>query len=121
MVGDEHFSGVSENVPPALYPAIAQRTREIGIRMALGARRRDVLGMVVVRGALLTVAGLAAGIVIALAVTRLLATLLFGVAPTDLETFTCVSAALLAARLAASYLPARRATRVDPLVALRYE
>jgi len=99
--------------------SVAQRSREIGIRMALGAQAADVRSLVVSQVARLGATGLAVGIAGALTVTRVLDSLLFGVTATDPLTFGAVSAALVAVLLLASYLPARRATRVDPIVALR--
>jgi predicted permease len=100
---------------------VAQRTNEIGIRMALGASRREVLRLVVRNGMRMTFAGLGVGIVAALGVTRFLGGLLFGVKPTDAFTFGSVVILLSGVALLACYIPARRATRVDPIVALRYE
>ena len=101
--------------------AVSQRTSEIGIRMALGAHPRDVLRLVVGQGMLLTGSGLAIGVGAAYALTRLMSTLLFGVSATDPATFGGVAALLAAVALLASWIPARRASRVDPLIALRYE
>jgi predicted permease len=101
--------------------AVSQRTQEIGIRMALGARALDVLKLVVKHGMKLALLGVAIGLVGSWALTRFMKGLLFGVAPTDLLTFGLVSLCLLVAAFIACYLPARRATKVDPLEALRYE
>ena len=101
--------------------SVAQRTREIGIRMALGALRSDVMGLVLRQTALMTAAGILFGVAGAAAVTRSLAGLLFGVTPLDPATFIVVSLVFAMLALLASYVPARRATKVDPLVALRYE
>jgi putative ABC transport system permease protein len=100
---------------------VARRTQEIGIRMALGARRANVLFMVVRQGALLAAVGIAIGLAGALALSRFLSSLLYGVKPTDPLTFFGVSLILVAVALLASFIPARRATKVDPMVALRYE
>jgi putative ABC transport system permease protein len=100
---------------------VTQRTQEIGVRMALGAQRLDVLTLVVKKGMALAMIGTAIGLVASLALTRLMRSLLFEVTPTDWFTFVIASTVLLIAALLASYIPARRATKVDPLTALRYE
>jgi putative ABC transport system permease protein len=101
--------------------SVAQRTHEIGIRMALGAPRPDVLALVVKQGMALALMGVAAGAVLALAMTRLIAGMLFGITATDPLTFASVAALLGTVAFLANYLPARRASKVDPIVALRYE
>jgi putative ABC transport system permease protein len=100
---------------------VTQRTQEIGIRIALGAQMADVMKLVLRSGMALALIGIALGIAGAFALTRLMTSLLFGVKPTDTVTFVTVSLSLLVTALIACYLPARRATKVDPLVALRYE
>jgi putative ABC transport system permease protein len=101
--------------------AVAQRTQEIGLRMALGAQAGDVLKLVLRNGMSLAVIGAVIGLAGAAAITRVMSSLLFEVVPTDLATFTTVSVGLLAIALLACFIPARRATKVDPLVALRHE
>lgn len=101
--------------------SVTRRTQEIGIRVALGAQRSDVLRLVVGEGARLAVGGIAIGLVLSFALTRLISSLLFGVTALDPLTFVIVAAILCTVALLASYLPARRAMRVDPVVALRYE
>ncbi|MGB9462968.1 MAG: ABC transporter permease [Candidatus Acidiferrum sp.] len=101
--------------------SVARRTKEFGLRMVLGAQSGDVLGLVMKQGAGMIAVGVAFGLVLALFFTRLMASLLFGVASTDLATFASVTALLFGVALAACYIPARRATRVDPIQTLRYE
>jgi len=101
--------------------SVAQRTKEFGVRMALGAQRVDVLGIVLGRGMVLALVGIGVGLGGALLLTRFLSTLLFGITPTDPMTFVVVSLLLGLVAFLASYIPARRATKVDPMVALRYE
>lgn len=104
-----------------LQYSTAQQTHDIGIRMAMGARREDVLRAVLGHGLRLTLIGVAIGLAGAWALTRFLASLLYGVPATDWPTFACVSLVLIGIALLASYLPARRAAKVDPMIALRYE
>ena len=100
---------------------VAQRTREIGVRVALGAQRLDVFSLVVGKGLKLAVIGSAIGLLGALTVTRLVSRLLYGVSPIDPVTFASMSLLLVALAMLASWIPARRAAKVDPMVALRYE
>jgi putative ABC transport system permease protein len=98
-----------------------QRTHEVGIRMALGATRADIMRLVVGNGMMLTLTGIGIGVAASWALTRVMANLLFGITATDLPTFVGVSAVLAAVAFIANYIPARRATRVNPVIALRYE
>ncbi|HYK20195.1 MAG TPA: FtsX-like permease family protein, partial [Pyrinomonadaceae bacterium] len=104
-----------------LSHAVMQRTQEMGIRMALGAQVGDVLKLVLRQGMMLALAGEAIGLAAAFALTRVIRGLLFGVTPNDATTFVIVAGVLAVVALLACYLPARRATKVDPLIALRYE
>jgi predicted permease len=101
--------------------SVLQRTREIGIRMSLGAQRRDVLSLIVTQGLWLAIIGISMGIAMAIALTRTLSSLLYGVSALEPVTFIGVAVLMMTVALLASYIPARRATKVDPLVALRYE
>jgi len=100
---------------------VGRRTQEIGIRIALGAQARSVLREVITRGLLLALSGATLGIALSFAVTRFLRSILFGVGPGDPVVLAGVAALMLAVALAACYLPARRATQVDPVIALRHE
>src|SRR2546421_8621289 len=101
--------------------SVTQRTREIGIRMALGAQKTQMLGMVLRQSMTLVIIGIVIGFLVALGLTRVMATLLYGVDANDVSTYAVVITLLSAAALLASYVPARRAMKVDPMVALRYE
>jgi putative ABC transport system permease protein len=101
--------------------SVARRTREIGIRVALGAQRRDVVRLIMIRGVILVGVGVAVGLGVSIAFSKLMSSMLFGVAPNNPLLLAVVSLGLIAIALVACYLPARRATKVDPLVALRYE
>ena len=101
--------------------AVAERTHELGVRIALGAERRDVVRLVLGEAIVLAAAGVAVGVAGALATTRLIQSLLFGVTTTDATTFAGISVLLFATAIVASWIPTRRALRVDPMVALRYE
>jgi putative ABC transport system permease protein len=101
--------------------SVTQRTREIGIRMALGAKSSDVLKLVVGQGLVLSLVGVAVGLGAAAALTQVMTSLLYGISAHDPLTFSAIAAGLLSLAVAACYIPARRATRVEPTVALRYE
>jgi putative ABC transport system permease protein len=101
--------------------AVEQRTNEIGLRIALGAQARDIVRLILKQGLALTLIGLALGIAVSVALTRLMKSLLFGVGTTDPLTFVVIAMLLTAVALVACWVPARRATRVDPMVALRCE
>jgi putative ABC transport system permease protein len=100
---------------------VSRQTHEIGIRIALGAERGRVLTLVMMSGLRLIASGVAAGLIVSLSLSRIIASQIWGVSPFDVTTFCGVTAVVLLAGMAASYIPARRATRVDPLIALRFE
>ena len=101
--------------------SVSQRTNEIGLRMALGAQSRDVLKLIMKQGMRLAVVGMVIGLIASFALTRVIKSLLFNVSATDVLTFIVVSLVFTSVALLACWIPARRATKVDPLVALRYE
>jgi putative ABC transport system permease protein len=101
--------------------SVSQRTRELGIRMSVGAERRDIFKLILGQGLAISIIGLLGGLVVALAVTRLMANLLYGVSANDPVTFIVIALLLLFVTLLACYFPARRATKVDPMIALRVD
>jgi putative ABC transport system permease protein len=101
--------------------SVTLRTKEIGVRVALGAQPNSVIGLVLRQGAWMTIVGIVAGLAGAFALTRFMQSIIFGISSFDIVTFICVTAVLAAIALAASYLPARRAARIDPMQALRSE
>jgi putative ABC transport system permease protein len=100
---------------------VTQRTHEIGIRMAIGARPRDVFAMILGHGMKLALIGVGIGLLAAFGLTRLMETMLFGVEPTDVPTFSLISLLLISVAALACYIPGRRATKVEPTISLRYE
>ena len=118
------FSGVAlalVGIYGVLSYLVARRSKEFGLRMALGAPRQHVLGLVLKQGAVLALVGVGVGLLTALAFTRVMSSMLYGVRAIDPVTFIVMPLALASVALLASYVPARRATKVDPMVALRYE
>jgi putative ABC transport system permease protein len=101
--------------------AVSQRAHEMGVRMALGAKTQDIIRLVLARGAQVIGAGIVTGLVAAMGLSRLMARMLYGVTATDPTTFVTVPLVLMAVAIAACYLPARRATKIDPIITLRYE
>ncbi len=101
--------------------SVAQRTHEIGVRLALGAQHQDILWLIVGRGQALTLAGILLGLAVSIAMTRILSSLLYEVSATDPTVFAAIALLLVAVALVACFIPARRALRVDPMLALRYE
>jgi hypothetical protein len=120
VVGNAKYLDVREAIQPTVY-SVARRTNEIGIRMALGAQAVQIAGMVVREALLLTTSGIVAGIAAALLLSGTLRALLYGLTPTDRPTALTVAALMLVTGLLATYLPSRRATHIDPTVALRAE
>src|SRR5205823_2723775 len=115
------FSSAAIGLCGVMAYSVSQRTRELGIRVSVGAERRDIFKLILGEGLAISVVGLLAGLVAALVLTRLTAKLLYGVSATDPVTFIVIALLLLCVAMLASYFPARRATKVDPMIALRFE